>query len=407
MIHRSVRLDFPVDLNDVCRGDGFLFVRDGVGAAGRGVAATVDEERIDEVLAALVPASGTPTPSPGHGPGLFCRVPFRPDMTADAVLPRLSITKDADGNAWATLVGDTEDAVSPARLEEAVREAADSRPPVPTAGSFAVAPGTPVEAYLTAVTKARDAVRGGLLAKAVIARDILVTSGEPIDVHAVLLRLRASFGRSYRFCVDGLIGASPELLVQVEGRTVRSHPLAGTAPRTGDPDTDRRLAEDLVASTKNQVEHRVVIDMVHDTLLPHCSYLDWEPEPSIVTVANVQHLGTAIEGALSEPRPSVMRLVRELCPTPALGGHPGPEAVAFVRSVESVERGHYGGAVGWLDAHGNGTFAVTIRCAVLSHDRRTARLFAGGGIVAESEPLAELAETQAKFQAMLSAIVRP
>ena len=203
------------------------------------------------------------------------------------------------------------------------------------------------------------------------------------------------------------IGASPELLVQVDGRTVRSHPLAGTAPRTGDPATDARLAEELVASTKNQVEHRVVIDMVHDTLLPHCSYLDWEPEPSIVTVANVQHLGTAIEGALSEPRPTVMHLVRLLCPTPALGGSPSAEAIEFIVRHEQMERGTYGGAVGWLDIHGNGTFAVAIRCAEFSADRRSARLFAGGGIVAESEPLAELAETQAKFQAMLSAIVRP
>jgi menaquinone-specific isochorismate synthase len=207
--------------------------------------------------------------------------------------------------------------------------------------------------------------------------------------------------------VDGLIGASPELLVQVQGRTVRSHPLAGTAPRTGDPATDARLAAELVASTKNQVEHRVVIDMVHDTLLPWCSYLDWEPEPSIVTVANVQHLGTAIEGALSEPRPAVMTLVRALCPTPALGGSPSTGAIEFIETHEPMERGNYGGAVGIVDRHGDGTFAVTIRCAEFSPDRRTARLFAGGGIVAESDPLAELAETQAKFQAMLSAIVRP
>jgi menaquinone-specific isochorismate synthase len=228
-----------------------------------------------------------------------------------------------------------------------------------------------------------------------------------MDVHAVLLRLRASFGSSYRFCIDGLIGASPELLVQVEGRTVRSHPLAGTAPRTGEPATDARLAAELVASTKNQVEHRVVIDMVHDTLLPWCSYLDWEPEPSVVTVANVQHLGTAVEGALSEPRPSVMTLVRALCPTPALGGAPSADAIDFIDSVEPMDRGNYGGAVGILDTHGNGTFAVTIRCAEFSTDRRSARLFAGGGIVAESDPVAELAETQSKLQAMLSAIVRP
>ena len=117
----------------------------------------------------------------------------------------------------------------------------------------------------------------------------------------MLGRLRASFGSSYRFSVDGFIGASPELLVAVEGDVIRSHPLAGTAPITGDPDNDARLAAELIASTKNQVEHRTVIEMVHDTLLPWCSYLDWEPEPSIVKVANVQHLGSRVEGRLSQP----------------------------------------------------------------------------------------------------------
>ncbi|MFT4867206.1 MAG: isochorismate synthase EntC, partial [Ilumatobacter sp.] len=145
----------------------------------------------------------------------------------------------------------------------------------------------------------------------------------------------------------------------------------------------------------------------HDTLLPWASYLDWEPEPSIVSVANVQHLGTRMEGMLSQPGPSVIELVRALSPTPALGGHPRSEAIELIERVEGFERGRYGGAVGWVDAAGNGTWAVTIRCAELSDDRLVARLVAGGGIVAESEPLSELAETQAKFQAMLSALVRP
>jgi isochorismate synthase EntC len=146
--------------------------------------------------------------------------------------------------------------------------------------------------------------------------------------------------------------------------------------------------------------------VVYDALLPYCSYLDWEEEPSIVQVANVQHLGTAMEGRLSQPAPSVLDLARQLSPTPALGGHPRAAALALIASVEGFERGRYGGAVGWVDAHGNGTWAVAIRCAELSDDRRTARLFAGGGIVAASDPEAELAETQAKLQAMLSAIVR-
>ena len=171
-------------------------------------------------------------------------------------------------------------------------------------------------------------------------------------MHAVLRRLRASFGSSYRYSIDGFIGASPELLVEVEGPVVRSHPLAGTAPRTGDIDNDARIAADLIASTKNQIEHRVVIDVVHDTLLPWASYLDWEPEPSIVTVANVQHLGTRMEGMLSQPGPSVIELVRALSPTPALGGHPRNAAIELIQRVEGFERGRYGGAVGWVDAAG-------------------------------------------------------
>jgi isochorismate synthase len=261
-------------------------------------------------------------------------------------------------------------------------------------------------AYLAAVRTARDAVRDGRLTKAVIAREVSVTSPEPIDVHAVLLRLKATFGSSFRYSVDGFIGASPELLVAVQGSTVRSRPLAGTTPRTGDPDTDRRAADELLASEKNQIEHRVVIDMIHDTLLPWCSYLDWQPEPSIVSVANVQHLSTELEGHLSDPRPNVLELVAALSPTPALGGFPKAEALALIAEAEGFLRGNYGGAVGWVDAAGDGTWAVAIRCAELSADRRTARLVAGGGIVAESDPLSELAETQAKLQAMLSAIVR-
>lgn len=406
MFFRSRPLDGQVDLNNVCRGDGLLFVRDGVGAAGRGVTATVDESRLAEVLGDLNPADGT-VPPPGHGPLLFGVVPFLPSRAATFTLPRVVVTKDAEGSAWVTLTSDHEADLTDAAMDSAVADAVSGTAPGATSNSFRVEPLTPVDEYLGAVVAARDAVRAGRLLKAVIARDIAVTASEPMDVHAVLLRLRASFGSSYRFCIDGLIGASPELLVQVEGRTVRSHPLAGTAPRTGDPATDARLAAQLVASTKNQVEHRVVIDMVHDTLLPWCSYLDWEPEPSVVTVANVQHLGTSVEGALAEPRPSVMTLVRALCPTPALGGAPSADAIDFIDSLEPMDRGNYGGAVGILDTRGDGTFAVTIRCAEFSADRRTARLFAGGGIVAESDPVAELAETQSKFQAMLSAVVRP
>ena len=394
----SAYVDAAVDLNDVAGGDGVLFVRNAVGVAGRGVAATVP---VDDAVAFLAGLDHDSTVA-GMGPVALGSVPFVPGAPADLVVPRVQFRKDASGATSVTVVGDVDDA------DGIVAEAVVARQPAPAAAAtWSIEPGVAVDAYLAAVRSARDAVRAGELTKAVIARPIIVRSSEAIDVHAVLRRLRASFGSSYRYSIDGFIGASPELLVEVDGPIVRSHPLAGTAPRTGDVDNDARIAADLIASTKNQIEHRVVIDVVHDTLLPWASYLDWEPEPSIVTVANVQHLGTRMEGMLSQPGPSVVELVRALSPTPALGGHPRDEAIELIQRVEGFERGRYGGAVGWVDAAGNGTWAVAIRCAELSDDHRSARLVAGGGIVADSDPHAELAETQAKFQAMLSAIVRP
>lgn len=408
MIHRTIRIDTSFDLNNVCAGDGLLFVRDGVGYAGRGIHSSADDAATRSALSQSIHSGHTSAADiPNIGPIAFGIIPFLPHEPSHFIIASATFAKRTDGTQTLTIVGNTVDDVDDLAIDRILRIATEARPPRPSSNSFRVGARTPVGRYLDAVTLARDAVRNGLIKKAVIARDIEVHADEPIDIHSVLLRLRASFGSSYRFCIGNMIGASPELLIEVTGREVRSRPLAGTTPRTGDPDTDKQLADELVSSTKNQVEHRVVVDMVHDTLLPFCSYLDWEAEPSIVTVANVQHLGTYIEGALNEPTAHVMTLLKALCPTPALGGFPSQTAIEFITDNEPMERGNYGGAVGWMDADGNGTFAVTIRCAELSEDRRTARLFAGGGIVAESNPYAELAETQAKFQAMLSAIVRP
>jgi menaquinone-specific isochorismate synthase len=396
-------VDGSVDLNDIAGGDGVLFVRNAVGLAGRGVAARCAADDAPATLAAIDHRSevddGTPL-----GPVAVGVVPFLPGSPGEVVIPHLTVRKHPDGSSTVTVVGDAEEHFDPAVVRSLLTQ---RQPAPPSAAAYTIEPGVGVEHYLAAVTEARDSVRRGELTKAVIARPIHVRASAPIDVHAVLRRLRASFGSSYRYSIDGFVGASPELLVEVEGPVVRSHPLAGTAPRTGDVDDDARIAAELIASTKDQIEHRIVIDVVHDALLPWASYLDWEPEPSIVTVANVQHLGTRMEGMLSQPGPNVLELVRALLPTPALGGHPRNAAIELIERVEGFERGRYGGAVGWLDAFGNGTWAVAIRCAELSDDRCSARLVAGGGIVADSDPLAELAETQAKFQAMLSAIVRP
>jgi len=401
-------LDGSIDLESVARHDGYLFVRDGVGYAARGVAAEVWAEDAVSTLSAIPHLDRTTFGAPG--PIAFGCVPFIPGSPARLVIPSVIVGRDSAGNIWETRVlqDGSIDADGDAGLElESNLPGESSAHPTPTTNTFSVRPITPESVYLDAVRSARDAVRSGSLVKAVIARAIGVESSEPMDVHAVLVRLRASFGTSYRYSFNGFVGASPELLVAVDGDTIRSHPLAGTTARTGDPDTDDELARRLTASMKNQIEHRVVIDSIHETLLPYCSYLDWEPGPSVVKVANVQHLGTRMEGMLSTPHPSVVELVRLLSPTPALGGHPRDEAIDLISDVEGFERGRYGGAVGYVDAAGNGIWAVAIRGAEFSADRRSARLIAGGGIVADSDEFDELAETQSKFQAMLSAIVRP
>jgi menaquinone-specific isochorismate synthase len=385
-------LDTDLDLNDVARGDGYLFVREGVGFAGRGVAARVPIDDAVDFLAAIEHDDHTAGSS---GPIALGAIPFLPESPAALVVPQVVVAKGADGHRSVTVIDDVD------------VDLFGGDDPAPAAATFSIRPGVAVDQYLDAVAAARDAVRDGRMEKAVIARPIMVESDAPIDLHAVLHRLKTSFGSSHRFSIDGFVGASPELLVEVDGSVVRSHPLAGTTRTTGDPELDAELAAALQASDKNQIEHRAAIEMVRDTLLPYCSYLDWAPEPSIVKVANVQHLGSQAEGMLSRPAASVIELVRALQPTPAVGGYPREAAIDLILDVEGFERGIYGGAVGWVDAHGNGQWAVSLRCAEFSDDRRRARLVAGGGIVAESEPLSELAETQAKFQAMLSAIVRP
>ena len=392
MIATTVEFDPSVDLNDVAGNDGYLFVRSGIGYAARGVAAYVSFSEVQETLSAIQHKNHTNLHVAPIAMGVL---PFDCNSAGTFFIPQQIVGKDELGNCWLTTIDE-----APTAIEI-------SHKPIAKTNTFSVRPLTPIDHYLQAVTQARDAVRDGRITKAVIAREIVVEADQPIDVHAVLHRLRSSFGNSYRYSLNGFIGASPELLIEVQGQTIRSHPLAGTTPRTGDPETDNELARQLITSMKDQVEHRVVIDVIHDMLLPYCSYLDWEPEPSVIQVANVQHLGTLIEGHLSQEHPPVLELARLLCPTPALGGHPRAEALAIIEQLEGFDRKNYGGAVGWVDALGNGTWAVAIRCAELSDDRKTARIIAGGGIVAASDPNAELAETQAKFQAMLSAIVRP
>ena len=292
---------------------------------------------------------------------------------------------------------------APTRVHRACPPSAPERGPEPT--SFRVESERPVDAWCADLVAARQRLRDGDADKVVLARAVRVEADAPLSRGTIAERLRAAYPSCMLYSVDGFVGASPELLVARAGDVVRCHPMAGTAPRSDDPSTDARLAASLISSTKDQREHRVTIDMVHDTLLPWCSYLDEEAEPSIVAMANVQHLATLVEGRLSTPPASIIELMTALHPTPAVGGsprvgRPGSDRPVRAPRPRSLRRaGRVGRRCRQRRVGGRHPLGRARRAA--------ARLFAGVGVLPRSDVEAELAETRAKLQALLGAIVRP
>ncbi|MEM8902836.1 MAG: isochorismate synthase, partial [Actinomycetota bacterium] len=282
---------------------------------------------------------------------------------------------------------------------------APAAPPMPEPACHELIAERPPRAWADAVADAAGRIRDGRLEKVVLARELEIRTDVPIDRGVVLDRLARAFPSSMVYGVGGFVGASPELLVGRTGDVVRAQPMAGTTPRTGDPTRDVQLAAALLASAKDRQEHQFTIDAVHDGLLPWCSYLDAGTEPEVFSVANVQHLASTVEGRLSHPPASILQLVAGLHPTPAVGGQPTDEATTLLRAIEGRDRGPYAGPVGWVDGAGNGRFAVGIRGAELAET--TARVLSGVGVVADSDPEAELAETRAKLRAILGALVSP
>ena len=395
LLARTRRLDHDVDLLAVAGDDGLLLARDGIGLAGRGTALEIDVEDVRAAQAELAAITvDDEVGGPGTGPVGFGAWPFLPSGRRRLRVPEIIVGRDDRGSRWLTTIGDVDPTLA----------LLDRAEPGPLPRRVTVEATQAADDWCAAVVAGRDAVRADQLRKVVLARELVVTTDRPIDRRGVLRRLAAAFPGCTLAAVDGFVCASPETLVARHGDVVRSHPLAGTAPRGGDPTTDARLAAGLLASTKDRAEHQVTIDFVHETLLPWCSFLDEEAEPSVVGVANVQHLGTMVEGRLSEPAPSVLELVDALHPTPAVAGDPRDTAFALIGRLEPGDRGRYAGPVGWVDAMGNGRWAVGIRSAEL--DGTEARLWAGVGIVADSDPAAELEETRAKLQAMLGTLVR-
>ena len=265
-----------------------------------------------------------------------------------------------------------------------------------------VASAAPPSHYEQAVERAVERIRAGGLEKVVLAREVRAHAAHDHDPGAVLGALREVFPACYCWCVGtpevAFVGASPELLVRRDGQRAQTVALAGTTRRSADPSVDDHLGEQLLNSAKNREEQAIVARRIERTLAPVSLWVAAADDPVLVKVHNVQHLATPIRAQLADPVPTV-ELAGLLMPTPAVGGEPREAALPLIPALEGLDRGWYAGAVGWTDLAEDGEFCVALRCALLRGP--VAHLYAGCGIVRDSDPAAELAETEVKLQALL------
>lgn len=374
-------------------------------------------ERIRTQAATLFAGAETDTPVVAR-PRLFGGFAFHDDHEpaalwsgfpgAQFVLPRVQITWQ-DGSAWLTTnaIGDASEAVED-RIE-AAREWVSS---LPDAGSIADPPGidsrerlTDREAWRAAVTASVDRIRAGELRKVVLAQALRTALDTELSVADTLSRLRGSYPDCFGFLVDAMegqyfLGATPERLVSLDGRALHTGALAGTRRRGETPEEDDRLARELQQSEKDNHEHAIVVDAIQKQLDPFTTTIA-TGDRRVRRLATVQHLETPLSAELKREE-HVLSLVEALHPTPAVGGLPPDRALATIRTTEPFDRGWYAAPVGWFDADGNGTFAVALRSTVTARD--VATLFAGVGIVSDSEFDEEWDEVQLKYRPVLDAL---
>jgi isochorismate synthase len=404
---RASRIGASFDLLAALGGPGFLFERGGlgVGAAGGGgidIGAEPGARAVGDVgSAALRRLRSLEGPASGPAPVAVGAFPF--DVSeATLRIPARAVRRPQSGESW--LIQVTADARDPAPFVPRPVRAAHAPHEAFTDLQLTALPSA--DAYAEAVHDATERILAGDLRKVVLARQIVVAAGRNLDPRLLAARLRAVDPSAYTFVVPVsggvLVGASPELLVAKEGTQVRSNPLAGSAARSGDPEEDRESGRSLEASAKDRDEHEIVVEAVAETLRPFCDELTWDPEPVLLPTANVWHLSTRFRGTLRDPPPHVLELVAALHPTPAVCGTPRSVARATIDEMEPFDRGGYAGPVGWIDAAGDGEWAIALRCAELAGDHAT--LFAGAGIVAGSEPAGEVDETERKFRAFLDSL---
>jgi isochorismate synthase len=327
------------------------------------------------------------------GTGLVCFGSFAfADEPGDSVLvvPEVVVGR-RDGVTWVTTTGV---GTIPAHPDLSPSAPPPAAPPEVTFADGALS-GTEWE---TVVAEAVRRINAGALEKVVLARDLYATAREEVDVRWPLGRLATSYPMCWTFHVDGLFGATPEMLVRRERGLVTSRVLAGTIRRTGDDARDLALAATLARSSKDLEEHEYAVRSVADALAPHCSSMNVPEAPFVLHLPNVMHLATDVAGVVhdaGDPAATSLDLAASLHPSAAVGGTPTDRATDLITEIEGMDRGRYAGPVGWMDVSGDGEWGLALRSAEI--DGARVRLFAGCGIVADSDPASELAEGQAKF----------
>ncbi|MET1062787.1 MAG: isochorismate synthase [Aeromicrobium sp.] len=324
---------------------------------------------------------------PGSGLVAFGSFTFTDDAEGSALVVPEIVVGRRDGVSWVTVIG-----LGIPSLPE-IRAAGTPQQPVGTA--FADGPVDSLT-WQGMVAEAVRRIEAGSLDKVVLARDLVATVDEPLDVRAPLTRLAGDYPSCWTFHVDGFFGSTPEMLVRLERGLVTSRVLAGTIRRTGDDTHDLALAGSLARSSKDLEEHEYAVRSVADALAPHCTSMNVPEAPFVLHLPNVMHLATDVTGVMKNGA-SALTLAASLHPSAAVGGTPTAEAVALIREIEMLDRGRYAGPVGWIGASGDGEWGIGLRSAQVEGDGRTVRLFAGCGIVADSVPADELAESNAKL----------
>jgi menaquinone-specific isochorismate synthase len=348
---------------------------------------------------------------PGCGPVAFGSFTFDPASDGSVLVVPTTVIGRRPGRSWLTTIGPATQSGGPAGLGAPAAKPPLSQQPGTHAGLRWHDGSLTAPQWEHAVASAVARIRAGELSKAVLARDLYATAADQIDVRAVLARLAARHPDCWTFSCAGLVGATPELYIRREGAKISSLVLAGTAPRGSTAAEDEALGRALLASGKNTQEHGYTAADARAALAPMCERLDVDDRPWLLRLASLQHLATTMTGLLAAPSAgsgnghgyaSALAVTAALHPTPAVCGSPAAAALELIRDLEGMDRGRYAGPVGWIDSRGDGEWGIALRCAEIAGQR--ARLFAGCGIVGDSDPAAELAEAQVKFRPMQDAL---